>query len=394
MLKRGANQTINGTVKTTRALANGTTAVAGKVAAGTTAVAGKVAAGTTAVAGKVAAGTTAAAGKVAASSTLFAGKVALTATLAYATLKNNILLFSSAFIVLILQIVGIVITKTTSISFAVAGLFSLFILFFASLFSLIGNFGRGLPVTFSNIFTHIFNPVNSFVILLIQTMMNFFESFQDVIPWIVNTSFAIGNITVSASNYIDKLVNTIYNDVKEGTTKLGGDIAKGTTKLGDDIAKGTTKLGGDIAKGTTKLGDDIAKGTTNFGDDIAKGTTNFGDDIAKGTTKLGDDIDKGVKKFGNDVKEGYASCRNSIVKDINNITGKIEVETMIIYKNTILLFTSVLTFVYLLMINMYGTVSSFTYYIFMAVYFGLFAGYSYLKYHIYLFFTYYITDDF
>ena len=117
-------------------------------------------------AGKVAAGTTAAAGKVAAGSTLFAGKVALTATLAYATLKNNIILFSSAFIVLILQIVGIVITKTTSISFAVAGLFSLFILFFASLFSLIGNFGRGLPVTFSNIFTHIFNPVNSFVILL------------------------------------------------------------------------------------------------------------------------------------------------------------------------------------------------------------------------------------
>ena len=53
MLKRGANQTINGTVKTTRALANGTTAVA--------------------------------------------GKVALTATLAYATLKNNIILFSSAF---------------------------------------------------------------------------------------------------------------------------------------------------------------------------------------------------------------------------------------------------------------------------------------------------------
>ena len=317
MLKRGANQTINGTVKTTRALANGTTAVAGKVAAGTTGVAGKVAAGTTAV----------------------AGKVALTATLAYATLKNNIILFSSAFIVLILQIVGIVITKTTSISFAVAGLFSLFILFFASLFSLIGNFGRGLPVTFSNIFTHIFNPVNSFVILLIQTMMNFFESFQDVIPWIVNTSFAIGNITVNASNYIDKSVNTIYNDVKEGTTKLGGDIAKGTTKLGDDI-------------------------------------------------------DKEAKKYGYDVKEGYASCRNSIVKDINNITGKIEVETMIIYKNTILLFTSVLTFVYLLMINMYGTVSSFTYYIFMAVYFGLFAGYSYLKYQIYLFFTYYITDDF
>jgi len=328
MLKRGANQTINGTVKTTRALANGTTAVA--------------------------------------------GKVALTATLAYATLKNNIILFSSAFIVLILQIVGIVITKTTSISFAVAGLFSLFILFFASLFSLIGNFGRGLPVTFSNIFTHIFNPVNSFVILLIQTMMNFFESFQDVIPWIVNTSFAIGNITVNASNYIDKSVNTIYNDVKEGTTKLGGDIAKGTTKLGGDIAKGTTKLGGDIAKGTTKLGGDIAKGTTNFGGDI----------------------DKGAKKIGNDVKEGYASCRNSIVKDINNITGKIEVETMVIYKNTILLLTSVLTFVYLLMINMYGTVSSFTYYIFIAVYFGLFAGYSYLKYHIYLFFTYYITDDF
>ena len=306
MLKRGANQTINGTVKTTRALANGTTAVA--------------------------------------------GKVALTATLAYATLKNNIILFSSAFIVLILQIVGIVITKTTSISFAVAGLFSLFILFFASLFSLIGNFGRGLPVTFSNIFTHIFNPVNSFVILLIQTMMNFFESFQDVIPWIVNTSFAIGNITVNASNYIDKSVNTIYNDVKEGTTKLGGDIAKGTTKLGGDIAKGTTNFGGDI--------------------------------------------DKGAKKIGNDVKEGYASCRNSIVKDINNITGKIEVETMVIYKNTILLLTSVLTFVYLLMINMYGTVSSFTYYIFIAVYFGLFAGYSYLKYHIYLFFTYYITDDF
>ena len=339
MLKRGANQTINGTVKTTRALANGTTDVAGKVAAGTTGVAGKVAAGTTAV----------------------AGKVALTATLAYATLKNNIILFSSAFIVLILQIVGIVITKTTSISFAVAGLFSLFILFFVSLFSLIGNFGRGLPVTFSNIFTHIFNPVNSFVILLIQTMMNFFESFQDVIPWIVNTSFAIGNITVNASNYIDKSVNTIYNDVKEGTTKLGGDIAKGTTKLGGDIAKGTTKLG---------------------------------DDIAKGTTKLGDDIDKGAKKFGNDVKEGYASSRNSSSSFRTNITGKIEVETMIIYKNTILLFTSVLTFVYLLMINMYGTVSSFTYYIFMAVYFGLFAGYSYLKYHIYLFFTYYITDDF
>ena len=44
MLKRGANQTINGTVKTTRSLANSTTAAAGKVTAGTTAIAGKVAA--------------------------------------------------------------------------------------------------------------------------------------------------------------------------------------------------------------------------------------------------------------------------------------------------------------------------------------------------------------
>jgi hypothetical protein len=293
----------------------------------------------------VAAGTTAAAGKVAAGSTLFAGKVALTATLAYATLKQNIVLFISLFIVLILQIVGIVREEATSISFAIAGLFSLFILFFVSLFSLIGNFGRGLPVTIGNISSHILNPANSFFILLFQTVINFFESFQDAIPF--------------------------------------------TVKLSEDIASGTENIANDVASGTENIANDIASGTENIANDIASGTENIGNDIASGTE---DSIPR-VWKKGNST-EGFKSCGISIEKDTNEITARVEVESMIFFKNILLLLTSILTIIYLFFINMYGTVNSFTYNVCMIVYLGLFSGYSYFKYQIYLFYKYYITDDF
>ncbi len=213
----------------------------------------------------------------------------------FATLQNNVILFISAITVIIMQFLGITVKKTKSISFAVSGLFSLFILFFVSVFPLIGKFGRGLPVTFGNIFGHIFNPVNSFFILFIQTMMNFIESIPDVIPY-----------------------------TKRETEKVGRDIAG--------------------------------------------------------------------------LFEGYSNstCFDSTKTDKKekDITSKVEIETMVIYKNIILILTSVTTFLYLLMINMYGGTSSFIYKTFLVLYLGLFTGYSYMKYNIYLYYKYYITDAF
>ncbi len=209
----------------------------------------------------------------------------------FATLQNNVILFISAITVIIMQFLGITVKKTKSISFAVSGLFSLFILFFVSVFPLIGKFGRGLPVTFGNIFGHIFNPVNSFFILFIQTMMNFIESIPDVIPY-----------------------------TKREIEKVGHDIAG--------------------------------------------------------------------------LFEGYSNSNETTNTDIKNNTAKVEIEMMVIYKNIILILTSVITFLYLLMINMYGGTSSFIYTIFQVLYLGLFAGYSYMKYEIYLYHKYYITDDF
>jgi len=202
---------------------------------------------------------------------------------------------------------------------------------------------------------------------LFQTVINFFESFQDAIPFTVKLS----------------------EDIASGTENIANDVASGTENIANNIAKATTKLGGDIAKGTTKLGGDIAKGTTNLVGDIDKGTTKFGNDIVSGTE---DSIPR-VWKKGNST-EGFKSCGISIKKDINKVTARVEVESMIFFKNILLLLTSILTIIYLFFINMYGTVNSFTYNVCMIVYLGLFSGYSYFKYQIYLFYKYYITDDF
>jgi hypothetical protein len=241
----------------------------------------------------------------------------IVAKFAVATLKNQVILFTSAIIVIVIQIIGIMMKKTKSISFAIAGIISLFMLFFVSLFPLIGRFASGFPITIGNIFSHILSPMNGFVILLIQTMMNLIESIPNTVPFSI--------------------------------------------KVGDEMGKDILKISGDIAKGTSNL--------------------------------VGE-IEKGAKKVVNDVKEGYTSCNNSLVKELKPLTTEMDIKTMVIYKNTILLLTSVLTFIYLLMINMYGTISSFAYYILMMVYLGLFVGYSYLKYEIYIYYKYYITDDY
>ncbi len=213
----------------------------------------------------------------------------------FATLQNNVILFTASFVVIVIQFVGVTVKQTKSISFAAAGVISLFKLFFVSLFPLIGKFGRGLPATFGNIFSHITNPVNSFFILFIQTMMNFIESIPDVIPY-----------------------------TKRETEKIGRDI-----------------------------------------DGLFEGYSN-------------------------------STCFDSTKTDKKekDITSKVEIETMVIYKNIILILTSVTTFLYLLMINMYGGTSSFIYKTFLVLYLGLFTGYSYMKYNIYLYYKYYITDDF
>jgi hypothetical protein len=217
--------------------------------------------------------------------------IALNSSHMFATLQNNVILFAASFMVIVMQILGITVKRTKSITFAMSGLFSLFMLFFVSVFPLIGKFGRGLPVTFGNIFSHIFNPVNNFVILFIQTIMNFIESIPDVIPY-----------------------------TKGETEKVGRDIAG--------------------------------------------------------------------------LFEGYSNSDETTNTDIKNNTAKVEIETMVIYKNIILILTSVITFLYLLMINMYGGTSSFIYKTFLVLYLGLFAGYSYMKYKIYMFYKYYITDDY
>jgi len=221
----------------------------------------------------------------------------------FATLQNNVILFTASFVVIVMQIVGVTVKNTKSISFAVAGLISLFKLFFVSLFPLIGKFGRGLPVTFGNIFGHIFNPVNNFVILFIQTMMNFIESIPNVIPY----------------------------------TKRSG--------------------------------------------------SGFGSGLGSGETEQ---VDSEIEGYSN------STCFDSTKTDKKEkyITARVEIETMVIYKNIILILTSVTTFLYLLMINMYGGTSSFIYKTFLVLYLGLFTGYSYMKYKIYLYYKYYITDDF
>jgi len=208
------------------------------------------------------------------------------------TLKGNSILLSASFSVGLVQLVGIFVSKTKKISFAISSVISLFLLFFVSLFPLIIRFGTGLPVTLGNIFAHIANPINLFVCLLIQTIMNFIET---MIP--------------DVSPYNKK-------DTPERSEERNGTV------------------------------------------------------------------------------EGYRTSVDANVSGTKDNTAKVEIGNRVFYKNVILLGTSITTFIYLLLISAYGVASSFVYNIMLLVYLGFLTGYSYYKYEIYMFYRYYITDDF
>lgn len=146
-------------------------------------------------------------------------QIGMNTNLFFNTIKDNMILFGATISIGFIQIIGIVEKSARGIAFAFSGIISLFILFFVSLFPLIGKFGNGLPVTIGNIFSHIFNPVNNFFILLIQTLMNFFEA------TIVDTAIYTGKKSEETLEEIEDVVegyttciNATGNDIKEIST--------------------------------------------------------------------------------------------------------------------------------------------------------------------------------
>lgn len=188
---------------------------ANKVANGSKAALGSAASGVTNTASKVANGSKAAISSSGAFLNKTSSQIGMNTNLFFNTIKDNMILFGATISIGFIQIIGIFEKSANRISFAFSGILSLFILFFVSLFPLIGKFANGLPVTLGNIFSHIFNPVNNFFILLIQTIMNFFEA-------IVETTIYTGKKTEKSIEGIEDVIegytsciNATGNDIKE-----------------------------------------------------------------------------------------------------------------------------------------------------------------------------------
>mgnify|MGYP003974124709 CR=1 FL=1 len=213
---------------------------ANKVANGSKAALGSAASGVTNTASKIANGSKAAISSSGAFINKTSSQIGLNANLFFNTISNNMMLFGSIISVGFIQIIGIAEKSTRGIAFAFSAIISLFILFFVSLFPLITQFSQGLPITLGNIFSYIFNPVNNFFILLIQTLMNFFEAI------IIDAAIYTGKKTEEAINEVEITANNAGEITQETLEEIEEieDVVEGYTTCinatGDDIKEIST----------------------------------------------------------------------------------------------------------------------------------------------------------
>ena len=210
---------------------------ANKVTNGSKSALGSAASGVTNTAGKLANSSKAAISSSGAFINKTSSQIGLNANLFFNTIRNNMILFGSIISVGFIQIIGIVEKSARGIAFAFSAIISLFILFFVSLFPLITQFNQGLPITIGNIFSYIFNPVNNFFILLIQTLMNFLEA------TIIDAAIYTGKKTEEAIKEVEITANNA-GEITQETVEEMEDVVEGYTTCinatGDDIKEIST----------------------------------------------------------------------------------------------------------------------------------------------------------
>ena len=128
-------------------------------------------------------------------------------------------------------------------------------------------------------------------------------------------------------------------------------------------------------------------------EDSSKYVGKITEEVKDNANYTGKQTEKALEEI-EDVVEGYTTCINATGNDIKEISMLTSIETKKLWKNIILVLTSFITFIYLLIITAYGSTSSYISSVVILLYFGLLAGFSYLKYEIFTFYKYFTTDDF